>query len=640
MKINSINNTTFRAAPTKKGLEEMDKLCREGEKILHPEGTFTMFDCYNYSLPENPKQDTGIGKFTSQCAVDFAKTMKPYVGMDAEKIYPIGRFVNRRAAGRGFFCPYERGSLTIGDDNIDFFQLTTPKWEKILDVNNFVYTVRENSVRRKSPNTINYENEIDASSGSRTKRLMSISLKNFNKLPETHKLRQEYEEYKKKPLVKDVYEKLALWPEFGLRDPNLFVDFDKSPEKQQRYAGYLNEFQRDVELFKFTQFVAYKQVQDAIEQYKKAGIELVADVPIGFSAEEYWVFKDAFHKDKSIGYEFPLMKYEEMGDKDSLAYKLFRQKMEFVAGLFDKVRLDVGTSYIERDYAVKKDGKWDWSEKLHYDYGEQITDIIEDVFKQVKGDNYDPNNIMYEAEGEAGKFIDWNAPKPVPKGLIPKKNLILTTQYERDPNPETGDWGYGRVDFYTDVAGMDKKKLVIGATNHDGMPTRRMAEDSEVRYEKTRKDSRRVFERVFGRSKAYLRRPENFFRTKMAEVQLAPNRFYYYVDVFGMNDAINEYGAVMPDKERFRLRLPYKYEEAYHKELQKDRAFNRPEALSLALRSTGLSKKHPLLTKKLDYLGYYLRKRGPLTTQDAEKIANKTGKDELMEQLREFDRMA
>ncbi len=629
------NSVSFSSALTSSAALELEKLGREGQDALGFQDDYTIFDIPSFSFYSDKNCDTGRGKLNSDEGLKIISTLKPYVGFDAVKDYPIGRNIRHT---NHFNCPYDRSSITIGEDNINFSKLTTYEYGCLLDRSDVSELVQNNLATRRKVNKINYENELGTSIDYPILKPLKKAYKNFQKYHKDKSdfLRREFEDFKTDPITRN-FDRIALYPFVAGKDPNLFLNFNNSKQKQKRFEQYKKEYKDEIEFFKFRQFLAYKNLKEAKENLNSLGVEVINDVAIGFSPEEYWAFKDAFDSNHTIGYNFLFPRYARAKDKNSAIYDLIKNKMELNLRLADGLRMDVGVSYFQHPKYKKdpKTGESDFEHPKKYNNGEIILELIENTAKEIKGEDFDLRKIVYEADGEGESLFDFSNDGVKLKKEFKKRNLMFTTIWEHLPK---NDFGWGSVDYFTNVVGIDPDYSTIGTVNHDWYTTRQVAESYNETYAQCKEDAKKVLAKNLDIDEKDLDNPKNFVKAKFEELYSAKRRFFYFIDVLGRKEYINDQTKKgKAAASRFRDRLDENFESDFHKELQKGNAFNRPETIATRMKKTGADITNPALYEKLNYLGQYLRKKGALTQEQADKEARANGYDEVMSELQKID---
>ena len=651
--VNARVGLSFRKALSTDAVNLMDDVCNQAEKRLFGDNNSTMLDYYSYSSCADIDKDVGVGTLNSKNAIDFLSYMKPYVGFSRVKDYPIGRFLRYNALN--LYCPYDRSSITIGEDTIDLSKLLKDEYGNLLKPSDIDDLVIQNVVTRESINKINYENLLGKDTQSPVVNVLRKAWKNFNEYHSNPDdiLRIEYENYKNSPIAEN-YDRLALYPFIGETDTYLFENYRYNYRKRNRFESYKIEYKDEIDFFIFRQFIAYKQRLETKKHLNELGIEVDGDVPIGYGPDEIWAFSDAFDHIHAISWGFPILKYKDVVNyPNSEAAWLLKQKFALAANLYDGIRVDVGVAYESYDIKLKegiepsKSPIYKFYTIYTYENGKEkqiipedlvleyvnhgkVIDFIENVVKDVKGKDYDFRKITYEADGSSDKVFDWHG-KPFVKDVFKNRNTMFTTNWERKKG--INDYGWGSVDFFLNVVKMNPNSLTVGTNNHDGIPLRAMAvEQNDSDIIKMRDDCASVISKALKLKKNKLK-PKEWVKAKFAELYMAPRRFIYFLDVFGEKTRLNN-EKEKKQSDRFRYRMTEDFEKKYHIALQKDNGFNRPEVLAMVFKAKGFDKTHKDLYKKLCFFANYLRAPGFLTEKEANENVEKNGYDDAITKIK------
>lgn len=631
MRVNLQHSVNFGRACSSKGADMLSKLCREGKDSIGLNDDYTILDIPSFSFYRNENEDTGRGKLNSDEALNIILTLKPYTGLNAIKDYPFGRDIKHM---NNYHCPYKRSSITIGEDQMNFSKLLTPKYASLLDKSDIEELVANNKKSRRAKNKINYENEIGTSIDYPILKPLRKAYENFKKYHSSpdDKLNIEFEQYKKDPVSRD-YDRIALYPFIHEDEPDLFQNLALSPKKQQKFEQYKEKYKDEIEFFKFRQFLAFKDKLEAKENFNKINVEVINDVAIGFSPEEYWAFPDAFNPDFTAGWNFLLPKYGDIQNKDSELYNLLKHKIELNLRVADGLRLDVGVSYDRfNSYKKGEDGHFDCSKVYEvYDNKGKVVDFIDDVVKEIKGKDFDMSKIIYEGDGNTSLIMDWTE-NSVKQTRLLGKTMMYTSVYEHSDG-----LGWGSAKFFKKILGLKDNEFVFGTENHDNWPLRMIAENKDDKKLTILKNkSIPVLADELNVKKSWLKNPKNWVKAKFEELFLAKKRFFYFIDVLGKKEFINDHSV--DSKEHFRDRLTENFEKDFHTELQRGNAFNYPETIATRMKKTGADKKNPALYEKLEFLGKYLRAKGVLSKEEADTEVKISGHDKVLDKLEKIDK--
>ena len=608
---NTYSKITFNRALTKNELKDFKNVCNDAQKALNIDDGIHIFKVYQTSLPDEKGKGLGIGKLNSDSAMRYLKFMADYTGSNAVKIYPIGQFPTRMHR-IGYYCPYLRSSSVIGEDTINFYKLTTEKYGKLLDesdVNQFSVTSSK----------VNYENELDKTQSGADFELIKKAYHNMI-LSNTQSAKNILKEFRdfKKSFKTDSLDRLAIVPYIIDNDRDLFKGINESKEKQLRFQEYKNKYYKEIDIYKFSKFLATKNLQDAKEELNNNGLELYGDCPLGFSEDEVICFPDAFYpKNVTPGWGFRSINYQEALKEGTEANKLFKEKLKWHLENYDGIRFDVGWQYFVpklTEYDDKGKLKGNYTVNVH----DRILEFIEKTAKSVKGKDFDTKKLMYECDASVNDFqmFYWVEGKPYPKFIMGNRTPIITTVWEHSKN-----FGWGNPDFYNN-SGL--KNYIIGTNNHDSIPVRKLAESDSDEFvnnlPKVRLDNKEALSKALKVEKSFLTNPINFVKAKFAELFLAKNRFVFFNDVIGNKERLESDKASKSD---YRYKISSDYEKEYHTALQEGHGFNLAESLAIAMKAKELDVKMPELYKKVENYGRILRQKGAKTEKEAEK-ANKS----------------
>ena len=141
MRVNFAAKATFGAALSSAAASELDKATNEAKVALYSNQDYTIFDIPSSSFYLDKEHDTGRGKLNSNEALKILKTMKPYLGFNAIKDYPMGRIDKHQ---QHYYCPYNRSSLTLGEDNINLEKLCSSEYGNLLEFDDIFEAVERN----------------------------------------------------------------------------------------------------------------------------------------------------------------------------------------------------------------------------------------------------------------------------------------------------------------------------------------------------------------------------------------------------------------------------------------------------------------------------------------------------------------
>jgi len=319
-----------------------------------------VFIMHNGSFPSVEGENTGFGTVNSNGGkkfLDYAAGL-----FDAIQMGPAGKTKSSDSS------PYTGTIFSNNPLFIDLKELTTAKWHKILSVETFNEIVNNNP--NKDTNRTSYSYIIKKQAVA-----LSEAYDNFIKLNDKQ-LNKEFESYKLENdswLDKDsLYEALSIehgtdfWPNWKSKtDKNLFNP--KSNEEKIEYGNRINEiskkYAKEIDEYKFTQFVLNRQNLETKKLADSKGIKMIADRQVAFSDRDTWAYQSLFLEGWCLGcppdyfskdgqaWGFPVIDPEKMYNKDgslgeagvlmkNLYKKMFREnpggvRIDHIVGLID-----------------------------------------------------------------------------------------------------------------------------------------------------------------------------------------------------------------------------------------------------------------------------------------------------------------
>jgi 4-alpha-glucanotransferase len=319
-----------------------------------------VFIMHNGSFPSVDSENTGFGTINSSTGrkfIDYAAGL-----FEAIQMGPAGKTKSSDSS------PYTGTIFSNNPLFIDLKELTTPKWYNILSAKTYDEIVANNPNKGKNKTSYSYITVQQA-------RALSEAYDNFLKLNNA-KLNAEFNSYKIENdswLDKDsLYEALSIehgtdyWYNWKSKvDKNLFNP--KSTEERIEYGNRINEiskkYSKEIDEYKFIQFVLYKQNLETKKYADSKGIKMIADRQVAFSDRDTWAYQslfldgwclgcppDYFSKDGQA-WGFPVINPEKLYNSDgslgdagilmkNLFKKMFKEnpggvRIDHIVGLID-----------------------------------------------------------------------------------------------------------------------------------------------------------------------------------------------------------------------------------------------------------------------------------------------------------------
>ena len=615
--------------------KEQKELIKEVRHALGHDDAISVGKIYAAGNPSAEGKDTGVGKINSDETFRMCELLQVYAGANAIKSFPVGQLGSRDAyTSKGYYGSYQRSALTIGEDNINLFNLAKPEYGSILPEAEAKKFAERHAKSGVGDNKIDYDVELNRQDPEKypINEPLKVAFKNFKEMsatPELEKLRNEFEAYKvqKEPVdIDDIQTRAALFP--TLRKENktdFFKGFDKDPavraQKMPEFEQMKKDHADEIEFFKFKQFIAEKEVAGAKKELNDRGMDYFVDMAVGFSWAEECMYPDAFldgnnGNKASLGWGLPVLDVESLVNKDdSPAHKLLKDKTALNLMRADGIRFDVGWSYAKPLFD-KGNGF------THLDATSKIIHMFEDTATQIKGEDFDQRKLVYEFDANSTDF-DLIKNNHVFKDI--KGMLVLTMVEERN---DAQNIGWKNTRWLKDHVGLNEDQMLIGTNNHDRESVIECAENPQIREENVG-----ALMRVFNTGDWTLFKDNNnvnennrkFTLGKFAECFNVKNQFTFYNDVLGRRDKVDTHWK-KPVTDEYRCRLEKNYEENYHRAVQDGYGLNLMDTYRFIMERRGLDKTMPELFNKVKAFGAYLAEKGGIFTREqADAIEAKEG---------------
>ena len=523
------------------------------------------------SLPQGAGSNTGVGNILDKEALEFFDFAKKYWGINCIQDLPNGNFSLKNGACK----PYSGSSFDLGSQIINLKLLVG----NLINQEDYDSVIRSNKIT----DSINYENVIQE--GSPADRVLRKAYENLIKsdTEEKKKLLKElsiFESENKSWLEpKSIFH--ALEKKYNTNnyhswehiDCNLYDPEIKPEQRAERIAKIKKEYPFDTGFYNFKQFLADKHLKLAREELNKRGIQLCGDLPCGFSRDEVWMRPKAFYPNTQIYWGLPALNLET---DDGINF--LKEKVQLYAKRYDNIRVDAGWIYINQP--IKKVNGCEADLKKYYQ--DKILKEIEESFKSVKGEKYNPEDIMYELITSSKDFrsCDSNL-KLLP--ILEARNKIYTT--------DNLEWFWGSADCFI-KKGWDKNFFTVGTANHDIKPMKvEYAQNQSKKAYQTE-----ILSKLLKIPKEKLSDLKEFIKAKFAEPMKAKHNFFFFMDALNLDGLYKDHSDQTKD---YRVKISSGYQEAYFKALENGEGYNPMDALEKAFLAEGLDKKEPDLYRKI-----------------------------------------
>ena len=615
-------------------LISLRKLILKSFKVLNKKNFSIII--HGASFPSLQDKDTGIGSPTSEGAkalISFINNL----GFNSIQLGPWGKTKIVDAS------PYTSTIFSSNPLFIDLAPLTEAGWANILSNETFTQIVQNNPNKNTNKAAYIYifneqEKALLEAFTTFNKKLAALSSLDKKEAKIIESLSENFENFKKENnywLEKDaLYEALSkkynndYWPMWGEAvDKNLFNPNDKNAESasKTRIIELKKEYNNEIELFKFTQFIADIQKEEIKEYALKNGIKLIADRQVGFSDRDIWANQSLFLQGWSLGcppdyfsedgqaWGFPVLDPEKLFNKNgslgkggqllkAVFSKIFKEnpggvRIDHIIGLIDPwvytdspkkgsrlysspERADLAKfariSVIdlnheeepEADIRVKTVSKAQAKK-----YAEFITKII---IKAAEEQGLSKDSIICEDLG--------SLTNPVYKVMNELELSGMRVTQFVDPEDEEHPYRCSNI--------TSEHWIVSGTHDNETLTSwveslYKQPEILEKHIQNLAKDLVLEDEKREQFIQNLRNNPKEFIKTKYIELfaSKAENVQIFFTDFFGINERYNKPGT--SGSENWSLRLPNNFEEVYFNNLLKNDGLNLPEVLKLAIEAHG-----------------------------------------------------
>lgn len=570
---------SFGRMMTKDEQSEYKTVLAKGKKLAGQTG-HSIFIMPTQSLPQSPDFNTGIGHLTDETGQKFIRYMHSILGFNVREDLPAGQ---TEPYNNNLYINYRSTSLALGDQNINPQLLTTDEYANLLTKEDVQKIVKANT-RHDKDRFANFNNIIDENGGQN--QALKKAFTNFEKLDSSHPLKTQYQNY-----IKENSE----WIDFMYKDKG--------------------------EFFKFKQFLADSHHKKGVEFLHSLGVKSCGDCLIGATTYEAKARPYAFLQEWNLGWQLPTPDIEKITDPSSDAYKYMKYKVQNIARRNDMIRFDVGWAYIQPRLFNNADGS-----KIRRPYlGDKVVKQIENWVKEVKGEDFDLKNLIWETEAGPDDF-QWEKDGKLIEPLQ-KRVKIYGSMYMSD------DWGSNDAFI---KRGFDGDYFVIGVGNHDHQPLKEIANDipypkkngESIVYEHNKQNAIKPLARILKLDEKQLQIPVEFSKAKFAEPMMAKNMMEFFMDDFGYQAKFDKHEFNISDTpdENYAHKILYDFKKQYHDAVESGFGVNKMDSLEKIFKSKGLDKKHPLIYRLIVKYRDILYEKAPETVSENIKSAsqNKT----------------
>ncbi len=559
-------------------LKQFEATLAEGKKAIGQTG-HSIFIMPTQSLPQAPEKNTGIGHLTSKNEQEFVKYMHSMLGFNVMEDLPQGQIAHYH---NNFYCNYQSTALALGDQMINPELLTTPEYANLLTEAEYNRIVSANT-RDGKEKFANFPNVTEPNGAQNT--ALKKAFNRFEELPDTHPLKTEYNKF-----VKDNSE----WIDFLYKDKGDF--------------------------FKFKQFLAEKHLQKGHDFLHSMGVKSCGDCLIGATPDEVKAKPFAFNLDWNLGWHLPSTNFEKITDPTSDAHKYMEYKVKNFARRYDMIRFDVGWAYIQPRLFKNHDNS---TIKKPY-FGDEILKLIEKWVKEVKGDDFDLKNLIWEVEAGPEDF-QWEKDG---KMIEPLRNRmkIYSTMYMSD------NWASNEAFLRR---GFGEDNFVLGVGNHDHQPLHNLAnnmgfpkkdQNGNVYQEFNKATSLEPLARILKLDKEFVNIPVEYAKAKRAEAMMAKHTMEFFMDDFGYQDRFDMHfeNCDKTPTENYCYKILSDWKKQYHEAVETGYGANKMDSLEKIFKAKGLNEKFPDLYNRIVKFRDILYEKSTPKPTDTSSIAEES----------------
>ena len=573
-------------------------------------------------------RDTYIGSPYGKAAEEYTKFLMLY-GFNGNQLGPVGELESDE---KGLvISPYNSSAFMKNRLFIDLEDLTTEKYGKILSKDTYNALTRE---PEKS-----YDNYA-LSDFDEAEKIYDVALAesynnfktNFQKgQPQAIALAKEYKTFLKKHNSRLTDEGVfnVLSKHYGtdvFEDWNNPLDEDLirlvkkgNEDAKARYNELLTEHKREINLHKFEQFIATKQIKENQKWREERGFKYINDLLVGCSKADYWRCRDAFIDGFQLGasegseknpqaWDIPVLNPRKLFTSDGLgsAGQFLKDKLDYALEFCENIRVDHVMGLIEPFVIENKSLVYDKNKKLIND--PHKNPVNSKYISQMWADG----RALDDYKNYSCEYVHADGGKTYHSNIMNK--IVLPTLKEHGLDPYDAIWedlcsqpeaftkvfyndlklpGISQLEFSKAQTSPENNWYLVGS--HDSIPAMKM-----IKREWTKNDpswNPLYLAGYLNMDSARAQQRDDFCKkidsddkelvnAKFAELLTAKKFQISFADLLGITDITYNEGGTRNDT-NWKERIPSNYIEQYYENLASDNptAINIPEVLMNALRA-------------------------------------------------------
>lgn len=573
-------------------------------------------------------RDTYIGSPYGRSAQEYTKFLMLY-GFNGNQLGPGGEL---GTDGNGIIpSPYNSSAFSKNRLFIDLEALTSEKYGSILSQSTFLAITRSPENTDKNYVHTNFKEAQKVYDYALEESYDNFKTNYQNKQPQAISLAKDYKAFLNKHNTRLTEEGIfkVLADKYGTDEFESWdnpVDRDlirlvkaQEPAAVQRYSQILAEHKKEIEIHKFSQFIATKQIQENQKWREKVGFKYINDLLVGCSKMDYWRDRDAFIDGFQLGapegsgknpqvWNIPVLNPRKLFTTDGLgpAGQFLKDKIDYALEFCENLRIDHVMGLIE-PFVIE-------NSSLVFDNDKNL----------INNPHSNPVNGKYISQMRAGdralddyknyscEYIHNNGKTTYHSNIMNK--IVLPALKEHGINPKDAIWedlcsqpeAFRKV-FYDDlnlpgITQIEYAKAQDGPKNnwylvgsHDSIPAHKMIKREWTKgsdawnplylagylnMDPTRANKRDEFCRRIGSDDREL------IKAKFAELMTNDKFEISFADLLGITETTYNLGGTK-NNTNWKERIPAKYIDQYYENLasKNPTAINIPEVLKIALQA-------------------------------------------------------
>ncbi len=570
-------------------------------------------------------QDTYIGSPYGKAAQEYINFLMLY-GFNGNQLGPGGELSMDE---NGIIpSPYNSSAFSKNRLFIDLEALTTEKYGNILSQDTFF------AITRSPENTDkNYVHTNFREAEKVYDYALEEAYDNFasGNTPQIAKLKNEYIKFlapnNERLTDEGVFKVLA--KKYGTDN---FEEWDNPVDKDlirlkqkgnheaiERFSQILTKNKKDIQVYKFSQFIATKQIKENKKWRDNIGFKYISDLLVGCSKMDHWRCRDAFIDGYQLGapegskknpqvWNIPVLNPRQLFTKDGLgpAGQFLKDKIDYALEFCENLRIDHVMGLIE-PFVIE-------NESLIFDNEKNLinhpatTPVQGKYISQMRANG----KALDDYKNYSCEYVHGNGKTTYHSNIMNK--IVLPTLKEHGIDPDDAIWedlcsqpeAFRKV-FYDDLKlpgitqteytkaqeGPENNWYLVGS--HDSIPAYKMIKRDWTRrndawnpmylagylnMDSTRASERDDFcEKISSDDKELI-------KAKFAELMTKDKFEISFADLLGITETVYNLGGTK-NNTNWKERIPAQYIDQYYENLSSENptAINIPEVLKIALQA-------------------------------------------------------